>query len=285
MLLAVTLCAGLSIAQGGDSNGWETSLGASLGMTQATYSENWTGGEIGSIIWAANLHATAQKQLSDKFRSENELKLEFGQTHNQNQDTKEWASPMKSTDKIRLDAILKYTPGGWLDPYVAGIFQSQFYNATYPEKKFYVDPIELTESVGASRTLYEDDLGKATTRLGFGLRQNLWKVYDAVNDETTSESTWDGGIEWVTDWTKQLNETLNYTTKLSVFQALFYSEEDEAGIGDEWKSTDVAWENLVTAKVYSVIQVSLAWELRYDEEVSTAGRFKETLALGVAYTL
>jgi len=272
-----------------DPNAWETHVEAGLGLTQAAYSDNWTGGEVGSLIWAANLHATAQKQLSPIFRHENDLKLAFGQTHNQNQETKDWASPVKSTDKIRFDAILKLTLDSWVDPYIAGVFESQFYDASVPTVKRYVNPIDLTESVGMSRTLFDRSSGRATTRLGFGLRQKITKtIVDTLAETTETETTFDGGLEWVTDWTALLSETLTYTTKLTVFQALFYSEADELeGLENEdyWKTTDVSWENLLTARVAKIVQVSLAWELLYDKEISKGGRLKETLVLGVALVL
>ncbi len=284
ILVSVTLPVFAQKAEN-DPRAWKTTLEASLGLTQAAYSDNWQGGEVGSIIWAANLHGTAEKQLSSLFKWENDLKLAFGQTHNQDKETKKWAAPEKSTDKIRFDSILKFTLESWVDPYIAGIFESQFYDASNPDKRLYLNPIDLTESAGASKTFYDNEAGKASTRIGFGFRQKIAKYYDSASDETTTESTYDGGVEWVTDWTKVLSETLNYTTKLSLFQAIFYSESDVEGIGDDWKATDVAWENILTARVAKIVQVSLAWELRYDKQISPAGQFKETLALGLAWVM
>lgn len=273
-----------------DPNAWDTSVEASLGLTQAAYSDNWTGGEVGSIVWTANLHATAQKQLSQILRSENDLKLAFGQTHNQDQETKKWVSPVKSTDKIRFDTVLKFTLDLWVDPYAAGIFESQFYDASLPYDKRYINPIDLTESAGVSKVLHESPESKLATRFGFGLRQKIMQegLDSAGVVIKESKTTLDGGLEWVTDWTAKLSETLNYTTKLSVFQALIYSESDELeGTEEEdyWKTTDVAWENIMTARVAQIVQVSLAWELHYDKEVALGGRFKETLALGVAWVM
>lgn len=272
-----------------DPNAWKTHVEAGLGLTQSAYSDNWTGGEVGSVIWAANLHATAEKQLSPRFRTENDLKLAFGQTHSQSQETKEWASPVKSSDKIRFDSILKLTLNTWVDPYVAGVFQSQFYDASVPSVKRYVNPIGLTESAGASRTIFDKPAGKLMTRLGFGMREFIDKtVVDTLAQTTKTETSYDSGIEWVTDWTTSLSKTLTYTTKLTVFQAIFYSESDElegSPEADYWKATDMTWENITTASVSKIVQVSLAWELWYDKQVSKGGRFKETLALGVAWFL
>ncbi|MCX6640306.1 MAG: DUF3078 domain-containing protein [bacterium] len=268
---------------------WKTTLEAGLGTTQSSYTDNWVGGEVGSLVWAANVHGTAQKQLSPKFRWENELKLAFGQTHSQDKVSKNWASPVKSTDQIRYDAIVKLTLHTWVDPYVAGVFESQFYDASYPAVKRYLNPINLTESAGLSRTLFENKDGKATTRLGFGLRQYITKVIvDTTNETTEIKSTSDGGLEWVTDWNAQLSKNLTYTTKLTLFKALFYSNADQLkGLPNEnyWKTIDANWDNILTAKVTQIVQVSLAWQLLYDKEISQAGRFKETLSLGVNWIL
>lgn len=268
-----------------DPNAWKTHVEASLGLTQSAYSDNWTGGEVGSVIWAANLHATAEKQLSVKMRNENDLKLAFGQTHSQSQETKKWASPVKSTDKIRFDTILKFTLDVWVDPYVAGVFESQFYDASFPAVKQYVNPIDLTESAGVSKTLFDRPDGKAATRLGFGLRQRINRIISDPTLQTTETKTSnDGGLEWVTDWVANLSKTLSYTTKLTLFQAFFYSEADKLeGLPNEnyWKTTDVNWDNILAANVAKIVQVSLAWQLLYDKEISTGGRFKETLSLGV----
>ena len=116
--------------------------------------------------------------------------------HNQVKETKKWQSPEKSADKIRFDALMKYTPEWYLDPYIAFIFQSQFYDkASIPGEKYYVHPIELTESIGGSRTIYENESGKATTRIGFGLRQKFFKVYDPLNDEIEGHTDRNLGLE------------------------------------------------------------------------------------------
>jgi hypothetical protein len=296
LLLILSAVISIRSARGADTTAtatnWKTLLEAGMAVTQAAYSDNWTGGEVGSLIWVANLHGTAEKQLNPKMRTENDLKLQFGQTHSQLADStgdKYWASPVKSSDKIRFDTILKFTLQAWVDPYVAGTFESQFYDASYPAVKRYVNPIDLTESAGLSRTLYERENGKATSRLGLGLRQKLTRVIDDTLAETTKiKSANDGGIEWVTDWVAKVSKTLTYTSKLTLFQALFSSEEDAlalAGKKDYWKEVDANWDNILTANVTKVVQVSLAWQLLYDKEVDLGGRFKETLALGVNWRI
>jgi len=288
LLVISGLAASAACAADSTATGWKTLLEAGLAATQASYSDNWTGGEVGSLVWAANLHGAAEKQLNPKMRTENDLKLQFGQTHSQSQTTKNWAAPVKSSDKIRFDTILKFTLQIWVDPYVAGTFESQFLDASDNLKQRYVNPIDLTESAGISRMLFDRASGKATTRTGLGLRQRIQKYSADASGATDTRTTKDGGIEWVTDWLATLSKTMTYTTKLTLFKALFYSEADQLkGLPNEnyWKTVDVNWDNILTANVTRIVQVSLAWQLLYDKEIDLGGRFKETLALGVSWRM
>ncbi len=292
ILLTVVVVSGQAADTTTTAASWKTALEVSLAATQASYSDNWTGGEVGSLVWAANVHGVAEKQLTDLLRVENDLKLAFGQTHSQSETTKNWAAPVKSSDKIRFDTVWKITLKAWVDPYAAGVFESQFYDASDPQQKRYVNPVDLTESAGISRTIFDQATGKLSSRMGFGLRQKFRKSTDytdytvAASGDTTfaelSESLNDGGLEWVTDWVAQVSKTLTYTSKLTVFQALFASAEDPAG---NWQETDLNWDNILTANVTKIVQVSFAWQLLYDKEISEGGRFKETLALGVAWKI
>jgi Protein of unknown function (DUF3078) len=272
------------------SSAWKAQMETSLGLTQAAYSDTWTGGEAGSIIWASDFHGKADKQLSPSWFWGNELKLAFGQTHSQNKETKHWAIPQKSSDKIRFDAILRLTRGWVVDPYAAVTIESQFLDASGMKKR-YVNPIDLTETAGIARVLMNvPDVRVLSVRLGAGFREHLIRMDNpAAPDETLSNTTTDGGMEWVTDLALGSAKTkYSFDSKLTFFQALFNSEADKLKgqpDGDYWKTVDVNWDNILRANVTSLLQVSLAWQLLYDKEISAGGRFKETLALGVAYKL
>jgi len=85
-----------------------------------------------------------------------------------------------------------------------------------------------------------------------------------------------------------LSETLSYTSKLSLYKALFFSGSDEVeGTPQEnyWKAIDVNWENRLSAAVSKYVTVSLYTQLIYDKEIDRRGRFKETLSLGITYKL
>jgi hypothetical protein len=279
---------GSVLAEQPDPGPWKIGIETGIGMTQASYSDNWTGGEAGSIIWVSDFHGTAQRQYSHAWFHGNELKLEFGQSHTQDKESKKWSKPEKSADKIRFDSILRYTRGWFVDPYVAGTFESQFLDASGREKR-YVNPIDLTETAGIARVLMNvPDVRVVTSRVGAGFRQHIVKMDDPVDpDKTISETTTDGGFEWVTDMVLgSAKKKYSFASKLTLFQALFFSEADNLKgqrNEDDWKMLDVNWDNVLHVNVTALLQVSLAWQLLFDKEISERGRFKETLTLGVAY--
>jgi hypothetical protein len=254
--------------------GWKIGIETSLGVAQATYSDNWTGGESGTIIWVSGFRGTAERRFAESWLFNNELKLEFGQTHTQVDSTKHWQIPRKSADKIRYDGILRLSKGWAVDPYVSGTLESQFVDAS-GTKKIYVNPVDLTEAIGVARDVFNvPEVRVLTTRLGFGLRQHMIHAMKTTND---------GGIDWVTDFILGSPKTkYSFASKLTVFQALFNSQSDVLPT-DDWKTADLNWDNALRANLTSILQMSLGWQLLYDKEIDKGGRFKETLALGLAY--
>ncbi|MCU0612275.1 MAG: DUF3078 domain-containing protein [Candidatus Eisenbacteria bacterium] len=271
---------------------WEKSADLGLTFNQTAYSNSWTGGESGAMTWAFTGNFAAQKQMSPKVHWGNQLKLQFGQTHNQAtaaDGTKSWESPKKSSDRIFLESIAKLTLGAAVDPYAAFAFESQFLDASVPAVKRFLNPMLLTESVGAGRTLIKNEKTELVSRLGFALRERFDRVVvSEVPEKTDMETTTDGGIEWVTDFSHTFGSNAKYVSKLRAFQALFSSAADDLeGLPNEdyWKTADLAWENTLSASVAKYLQFSLFTELLYDKELDLRGRFREVLGIGLAYKL
>jgi hypothetical protein len=267
---------------------WTLSVDANLTLTQNAYSDNWVGGEAGALSWTLNSNSLAEKQLSSKIHNKNTLKLFFGQTHNQDIETKKWAKPVKSTDLIDFETVFRFTLGAFVDPFAAGRVESQFLDASDPEKDRYINPVKFTESIGIAMVLIKKEKREWTARLGGGIRQYLNR--DALNPITSERETLtsnDGGLVFDSEFKTTLAEDrLTYNSKLTVFKALFYSEKDELkGLPNEdyWKSPDVNWENIFTAGITKYLMVNLYVQLLYDKEIALGGRFKQTLALGLTY--
>lgn len=271
---------------------WKVDVSTGIVTTQSSYSDNWTGGEAGSLNWVAFYNSMTSRQITRNWYNQYDWKLAFGQTHIQNTDSvndKYWESPKKSEDKIRFDALLRLTKGWFADPYLAFTFESQFLDASSPYTARYINPIELTESSGLARTIVNvRDRTLLTTRLGLGLRQRLVRFDDpadslSVEPDEISESTLDGGVEWVTDLLlSSAGSKYSFNSKLTIFNALFNSKEDELP-NDYWKTADVNWDNILRVKVSSLINVGLNWQLLYDKEVDLGGRLKQSLSVGLVY--
>jgi len=269
---------------------WTMAVDANLTLTQNAYSDNWVGGEVGAISWTFNSNSLAEKQLYTKVHNKNTLKLSFGQTHNQDKETKAWAKPMKSTDLIDFESVFRFTLGGFVDPFASGRVGTQFLDASDLEKDRFLNPVTFTESFGVAKVLIKEEKREWTARFGPGLRQHLNRdVLDTLTNERETQTSNDGGIEFVTEFKTPLaQERITFASKLTVFKALFYSEADELkGQPSEnyWKSPDVNWENTFTASITKYLMVNLYMQLLYDKEIKLGGRFKQTLSLGLTYKL
>jgi hypothetical protein len=273
-----------------EADPWTKSVDANLTLAQTAYSDNWAGGEVGNLTWTFNSNSLAERQLHPKVHSKNTLKLSFGQTHSQDKDSKHWASPTKSTDLIDFETLFSFTLGGFVDPFAAGRLESQFLDASDPEKARLFNPLKFTESFGVIKHLIKEEKREWTARLGGALRQHVNRDLLVITDSTRkTESTNDGGIEFVSELKSPLAaEKITISSKLTVFQALFYSEADKLKgepNEDYWKSPDINLENIFTANITKYLMVNLYTQLLYDKEVNKAGRFKQTLSLGLTYKL
>ncbi len=268
---------------------WKNSLDLGLTVTQNSYSDNWTGGEAGNVSWVTLSNSIFEKKFSEILNSKTTTKLAFGQTHTQNQETKKWAKPTKSNDLIDIETLTRFTLKAWVDPYLAFRFESQFLDAGVPQVKRYINPKKLTESGGISRVFYKKENDEILSRLGLALRQIITQeITDTLAEKTKTSSTTDGGLESVSDVRVTLSDKISYTSKLSLYKALFYSESGKLkGSPEEdfWKEIDINWENAVSISVSKYITVSFFTQLLYDKEISKKGRFKETLSLALTYKL
>ncbi|UCE67516.1 MAG: DUF3078 domain-containing protein [Candidatus Zixiibacteriota bacterium] len=268
---------------------WSKSFDTDLTLTQNSYSDSWTGGEAGNVSWVWNANGLFEKQVSPKFKFRNASKFSFGQTHIQDSETKDWTKPKKSTDLIDIENLGLFTLHTYVDPFVGLRFESQFLDASVPGVNLYLNPKKITESAGVARQFYKKEKDELLSRLGFALRQILTEmVIDTLLEETETETTNDGGLESVTDLNLTLSKTLKFTSKLSLYKALFFSESDElegTPQADYWKAIDINWENRLAAAVSKYITVSLYMQLLYDKQLDKRGRLKETLSLGITYKL
>ncbi len=268
---------------------WQKTMVFDVQMAQTAYSDSWTGGEAGTFTWVSNLNAKAERRFSHKFNLKSTLKLSYGQTTTQDEESKQWSKPKKSTDLIDWENVATFPLNLVVDPYLALRLESQFLDASYQPKKRYLNPLKLTYSTGVARNFYKKDKDEVSSRLGLALRQ-LFKnvITDTASLATTDSTLTDGGLESVTDAQLTLGQRVKYVGKLTLYKALFSSQSDEVE-GTEfenfWKAIDVNFENSVKVSVSKIMSVFLYNQFLYDKEVSKKGRVKQTLGVGFTFTM
>lgn len=288
ILASVMLIIGVAAAAFGER--WSLGADANLMLAQNAVSNNWTGGETGSVSWTSNLACFAEKQLHKKIHNRNTLELAFGQSYSQRKENKVWEKPVKSTDIIKLESILRFTFGLLVDPFVAGKIESFFFDDSDPEMDRYVNPTTFTESFGLAKVLIKDGGREWTARLGTGFRQHLDRdaLVDPVANKRENLTTNDGGLEFVHEFTTPLaNDKIVLINRVTVFQAVFYSEAEKVkGLPSEdyWRAPDVNWENIFAGNVTEHIMVNLYTQLFYDKELDLGAQFMQTLSLGLTYS-
>ena len=265
-----------------ESEGWNLFAKTGLALSQTSLSDNWSGSETGSIAWTWTFLGEAEKQVHPKALWSNSLNMAFGQTHQYDKPAERWQRPIKSTDKIRFDTMVRITLGGWVDPYVAGYLKSQFYDEMEgSDSKPRLNPAVISESAGLAHAFLEEEGKKLVTRVGFAFHQN--RNAFAPDEEWTH----DGGLEWVTDWRFAGEEEKTvYLSKLSVYKAVLFSESDlveGTPEEDDWKAPDVDWENTFTNKLTDWLSFDVYFQWVYEKQQSKTGQYKQTLGVGLVY--
>jgi len=269
---------------------WQKSVDANLTLTQNAYSNSWTGGEAGSLSWTFNSNSVFERQFTTRLNNKNTLVLFFGQTHAQDRETKKWAKPVKSTDRIDFETVFRFTLERVVDPYASGRIETEFIDQSDPANERALNPVLFTESFGVAKVLTKAGKREWTARLGAGLRQHLDRsVLDPSSGEKRTKTASDAGLLFVSDFATPLADSaITVTSRLSVFKALSYSEskklEGKYNM-DYWKAPDVNWEGVFTANITKYLMVNVYAQLLYDKEVSLAGRFRQSLSLGITYKL
>lgn len=251
---------------------WEIFIDANVMLTLNTYSNSWTGEEAGAFSWASHLLFQAHKQLHKKFRTENTLKLGFGQSKIQDRETGEWSDLQVSTDLIDFETLEKFTLSGFVDPYIAGRIQTQFLDGdTANHEVRYANTIILTESFGVNRNFIDKENHKFSTRFGGATYQRINRKIETKND---------GGLELVTKYNINAKENIiTYTSFLNLYQALMASE----NVNNRWKTIDIDWQNNLSVNITKYVMISFIFQMIYDRDMSEEVRTRQLLSLGLTF--
>ncbi len=257
-------------------NKWVPSFTAGLNISQIAL-ENWSkGGENSLAYTLTGDFKLAYKTDSWKFR--NRLKAAFGKT-------KLGDSEIRTTEnEFFFETVLSYHILGWkVNPFVGNLVRSAItpgydYNKDPKEKTAdFFNPGYITQSFGFTC----DQMENLQTRLGIALQETVTntdalavKYSDDPDTEEIEKFKFETGLESVTDANFNVDTNLLYTTKLRLFTR-FESL-------DVW---DVRWDNTITAKVNSWLNVNLDVILIHEISQTKRTQLKEALQIGIVYTL
>lgn len=247
--------------------GWTNTATGILNFTQNQF-DNWAAGGENSWSWQADVNAKFANE-QEKYNWTTTGKFSFGKTKVGD------AGSRKAADEIKLESVYTYKMGLYVNPYVAVSGLTQFargyqYDAdtSYAVSEF-MDPGYFTQSIGLGVTITKN----IKTRLGAALKETVTDKYATLYADGETMRT-EVGAESVTDAEFTLMENIKYVSKLELFSNFKGLDE-----------TDVNWDNIFSAKVNSLITVSFNVRLMYDKDVSLKRQLKETLAVGLSYTI
>jgi hypothetical protein len=280
-------CIMFTLAAGTFAEPWKIDLNANLTTAVNSYSNNWTGGEAGSFNWASQFLGTAERQLTLKLNTKTTLKMQFGQTASQDKTTKFWSVPQKSSDLIDGEELFRFTLGAWVDPFISVRGITQFLDGRDPAVAHYINPFDLTEAAGVSRTLEKSETVEWATRLGAAARQLIDRYHPDTNGVVKNDVTSDGGVEFNMDLKAANKEKwVTLLSSLRLYEALISSKaEEQKGTSAEnnWRYPHMKWENTLTLTFAKYLMLNVSAYAYFDKDIANDIRLKETFSAGLTY--
>ncbi len=252
---------------------WKHSMIVSANLTQVSFTD-WAQGGANALAYALFLDGKSEFDR-DSIDWINGYKFGYGQARLASLGTR------KTDDIISFESVVTYKVGTYVNPYASVSLKTQFsegvtYDASgtaIPKSNFF-DPAYLTQALGIG---YQPR-SEIKTRLGLALREIVTKRFTEYSDDPTTSTVEktriDGGLESVTDVNWNVMENIILISKLEIFAPL-----------KRFKQTTVRSDNTLSAKVNKFISVNLNVLLINDTQVQPQTQIKETLALGISFTL
>ncbi len=274
ILITIIFVAALSIrAQDKKSEeGWQNSGVVGINLSQTSFT-NWSQGGENSLAFSlfGNFEAN---YLTSQWTFSNKLKLTYGKTKLANQESR------INENEFYLEDVYSYLAGWKLNPYVSNIAQTvlaagyDYGVSPAVQQSAFFDPGYLSQSAG-----FEYVKGNTfKSRVGISLQETFTSQFTKFSDDPTTreieKSKVETGIESVTELKTPVVENVTYRSYLRLFGRF-----EEPGV---W---DVRWDNTLTMKVNSFLNVNLNVLVVYKKVETPKTQVREALMLGVSYTL
>lgn len=255
-----------------DESNWSISGVAGINISQVAFS-NWTQGGENSLSYTlfGNFGLNYAKEA---WKLTNSLKLSFGRT-------KLGKGDFRTNDnELYMESVLSYNVGWIVDPFASNIIKTvitdgfDYGSIPFIQNAAFFDPGYVTQAFGFT---YNSNVN-FKSRLGLAFQEVFVSEFSKYTDDpTTSEIEtfkFETGIESVTEVKFTIADNLLYQSYLRLF-----------GRFEDIKVWDVRWDNTITAKINSFLNVNLNVLVIYEKIQSPKTQLKEALQIGFTYNL
>ncbi|MFA3783265.1 DUF3078 domain-containing protein [Melioribacteraceae bacterium 4301-Me] len=253
---------------------WIPSLTTGINISQIAFS-NWAKGGDNSISWTILTNFTLTKHWSSWTLRSN-LKAVYGRS-------KIGSNTYKTTNNdFYWEKVLSYNVGWSVDPYLSNTIRTQIskgydykINPNGIQISDFWDPGYVTQSIGFTY----DRLKNFKTRLGIAFQETFTKKFKQYSDNPNTADEiesfkFETGVESASDLQLKLDTNLIWDSKFRLFTRF-----------ERLNVWDVLWDNTITAKINSWLNVNFTYTVLYEKSQSTRTQIKEALQLGFTYTI
>ena len=269
---------------------WEYDASARLNFSQAAYKDWEEGGGNNSLAFTAGLGGLASRR-DEHWIQAHELRLAFGLIDQEGQEVR------KAEDQIVWNSSVRYEGDGFFrlfNPTIAGDLRTQFAKGfDYTGNPFegqvndaraqldppvqtsaFFSPAFITESLG----LTYEPVRSFTIRLGAAAKQTVvnepdFRVLYGVDEADVMR--FEAGTELASAYDKSITENIRYRSQLNVFFSFNQTEDPP----------DARWDNTINLKVNDWLSTDLQFVALFDKDITNAIQLKETISVGVSFTL
>lgn len=271
---------------------WMYDASARLNFSQAAYKDWEEGAGNNSLALTANVGGSAARR-GERWIQAHELRLAFGLINQEGQEVR------KAEDQIIWNSSVRYEGNGFFrvfNPTLAADLRTQFAKGfDYTSNPFegevpsddprteldppvqtsaFFSPAFITQSLG----LTYEPLRGFTMRLGAASKQTVvaerdFRVLYGVGANKTARL--EAGTEFASSFDRQLTENIRYRSQLNVFFS--FNQTDDP--------PDARWDNTIDLQVNNWLSTNLQFVALFDRDISQAIQLKETISVGVSFTL
>jgi len=252
--------------------GWHSKALVGLNVSQIAL-KNWSQGGDNSTTWISTFNGGVNYYSSGGWGFRNSLKLSYGRSKLGSQDFR------TNDNELYLESVLSRQVGWSVDPFFSNDLRTSIttgysYSQNVPVAiADFFDPAYITQSFGFAydkSTIFK-------TRLGVATQETFAEDYRQYTNDTSVTRDhafkFDTGMESVTNTEFKLAENIKLQSSLRLFTR-FESL-------DVW---DVRWENIITGKVNSFLNMNFSYLLIYQKDQSLDTQMKEGLNVGFVYS-